>query len=42
VALPSQFTQFGVAPTNPYTLAPDEITANREAWVDEWTQIVVR
>jgi ABC-type thiamine transport system substrate-binding protein len=23
-------------------LAPDQIEANRERWVDEWTRIVIR
>jgi thiamine transport system substrate-binding protein len=41
-ALPPEFEQFAVVPKHPLELPPDEIEQNREGWVDEWTDIVVR
>ena len=41
-ALPAEFEQFAVVPESPLELPPDEIEENRERWVDEWTDIVVR
>ena len=41
-ALPPEFEQFAVVPEDPLDLPPEEIEANRERWVDEWTDIVVR
>ncbi len=41
-ALPAEFEQFAVVPEQPLELPPEEIDANRERWVDEWTDIVVR
>jgi len=40
--LPAEFTKYSVVPTNPYTMDPAEIAANREQWQDEWTDIVLR
>jgi thiamine transport system substrate-binding protein len=40
--LPPEFEQFAVVPENPLELPPEEIEANRDRWVDEWTDIVVR
>ena len=42
VALPAEFTKYSVVPDTPLTIAPADITANREQWVDEWTSIVLR
>jgi thiamine transport system substrate-binding protein len=42
VALPAAFTSFSVVPGSPLTMAPSAIAANREQWVDEWTQLVIR
>jgi thiamine transport system substrate-binding protein len=40
--LPTAFVKFAkVAPT-PFTLPPDEIARNRDRWIDEWTNTVVR
>jgi thiamine transport system substrate-binding protein len=40
--LPTAFVKFAkVAPT-PFTLPPDEIAGNRDRWIDEWTNTVVR
>lgn len=41
-ALPPAFEKFAVVPKAPLELPPEEIEANRERWVDEWTQIVLR
>jgi thiamine transport system substrate-binding protein len=41
-ALPDVFTEFAVRPADPLTLPPDEIAENRQAWIDEWTTIVLR
>jgi thiamine transport system substrate-binding protein len=40
--LPPVFERFAVVPARPLELPPAEIEANRERWVDEWTDIVVR
>ena len=42
VALPPEFVRFAVVPKDPLELPPEEIEANRERWVDQWTDIVVR
>jgi thiamine transport system substrate-binding protein len=40
--LPPEFERFAVVPPKPLELPPEEIEANRERWVDEWIDIVVR
>jgi thiamine transport system substrate-binding protein len=40
--LPREFVEYAVVPQRPLELAPDEIEANRDRWVREWTDIVVR
>jgi thiamine transport system substrate-binding protein len=40
--LPPEFVEHAVVPESPLELPPEEIEANRDAWVDEWTRIVVR
>ena len=40
--LPPEFERFAVVPAKPLEIPPGEIEANRERWVDEWTDIVVR
>ena len=42
VALPTEFERFAVVPESPLELPPEEIEENRERWIDEWTEIVVR
>ena len=42
VALPPEFTDYAVLPADPPTLDPATIAANREAWIDQWTDIVLR
>jgi thiamine transport system substrate-binding protein len=41
-ALPPEFERFAVVPAHPLELSPEVIDQNRESWVDEWTDIVVR
>lgn len=40
--LPEVFTEFSSIPDEPATLPYEEIDANREAWLDAWTQTVLR
>lgn len=40
--LPAEFVEHAVVPASPLRLPPEEIEANREEWVAEWTRIVVR
>ena len=40
--LPDVFMQFAPAPKQVFTLAPEEIDKNREAWIEAWTKIVLR
>ncbi|RJP54700.1 MAG: thiamine ABC transporter substrate-binding protein [Anaerolineaceae bacterium] len=40
--LPDSFYQFNEYPTEPAALAPDVIAANRERWIQEWTDAVLR
>jgi thiamine transport system substrate-binding protein len=42
VKLPPAFVEHAIVPENPLALPPDEIAENRDRWVDEWTEIVVR
>jgi len=40
--LPPEFTKFAVVPSDPFTMDPAVIAANRQQWQDEWTNIVLR
>lgn len=42
VELPAEIEAFSIVPDEPYTMEPDEIAANREAWITEWTDVVQR
>ena len=42
VELPPAFVEHALVPDDPLSLAADEIDENRDRWVDEWTEIVVR
>ena len=42
VALPAAFEEHAIVPTDPLTMDPERIAANRDAWVDQWTEIVLR
>ena len=40
--LPPEFRKFAVVPPDPLELPPEEIEANRDRWVKEWTAVVLR
>ena len=40
--LPPAFEKFAEIPTQALRISPDEIEANRERWIREWTEIVLR
>jgi thiamine transport system substrate-binding protein len=40
--LPPDFVKHAVVPESPLDLPPEEIAANRDDWIKEWTDIVVR
>ncbi len=42
VGLPEAFTKFATRPGQPATLPPDEITKNRDAWIQAWTEAVLK
>jgi thiamine transport system substrate-binding protein len=42
VPLPPEFTEYAVQPDDPATLDPSTIAANRESWIDQWTDLVLR
>ena len=40
--LPEVFRKFAQVPPHPFTMTPNAIGANRTAWLNEWTQIVLQ
>jgi len=40
--LPEEFTKYSQAPQQTATLSPDEIAANRDKWIQEWTDVVMK
>jgi thiamine transport system substrate-binding protein len=40
--LPPEFRKFAVVPRNPLEVSPEQVEANRDQWVKEWTAIVLR
>jgi thiamine transport system substrate-binding protein len=42
VALPEEFLEHAVSPEEVHELPADQIGANRDAWIDEWTDLVIR
>jgi thiamine transport system substrate-binding protein len=40
--LPAVFTRWAQIPAQPASLAPDDITAHRDAWITDWTTAVLR
>jgi thiamine transport system substrate-binding protein len=40
--LPPEFERFAAVPEKPLELPPEEIEANRDRWVKEWTRVVLR
>ena len=41
-ALPDVFTEYTTVPENPATVSPEAIEANREEWIEGWTEVVLR
>jgi len=41
-ALPGVFVQYAETPERPATVDPAAIEANREAWIEAWTEVVLR
>jgi thiamine transport system substrate-binding protein len=41
-ALPEVFSRYSVRPSNPLSVDPAAIAANRMAWIDAWTSVVLR
>lgn len=42
VDLPADWARYAEQPESPYTLEPSEIAANRDAWLEEWRDLVTR
>ncbi|MFT3892946.1 MAG: thiamine ABC transporter substrate-binding protein [Anaerolineales bacterium] len=40
--LPDEFTKYSQAPAQTATLAPDVIAKNRDAWIQSWTDVVLK
>jgi len=40
--LPEEFVEYAQIPDQPAELDPAEIAANRERWINEWTEVVLR
>ncbi|MFI5955767.1 thiamine ABC transporter substrate binding subunit [Cryptosporangium sp. NPDC051539] len=40
--LPAEFTKYAATPEKPLTLPAADITKNRDAWIDAWTNAVLR
>lgn len=40
--LPKEWAEYAVQPTEPLTVAPEEIAANREDWLREWGDVTTR
>ncbi len=39
--LPDVFVKFGQTPSNPVKISSDEIQANRDAWIEAWTNVML-
>lgn len=42
IELPPAFVEHAIVPKDPLALPADDVDENRDRWVDEWTEIVVR
>jgi thiamine transport system substrate-binding protein len=40
--LPDEFTQYAQAPEQTAILSPEEIAANRDQWIQKWTEVVLK
>jgi thiamine transport system substrate-binding protein len=41
-ALPDEFTKYAQAPEQTAALSPEEIAANRDRWIEAWTDVVLK
>ena len=41
-ALPEEFTKYAQAPEQAASLPPEDIAANRDAWIETWTDVVLK
>ncbi len=41
-ALPDAFTKYAQAPQQTATISPEEIAANRDKWIQAWTEVVLK
>lgn len=41
-SVPAEWAEFAPQPTDPYEVTPEEIAANREQWLTEWTDLISR
>jgi thiamine transport system substrate-binding protein len=41
-ALPDVFVKFGQPPAQAFSLPPEQIDQNREKWIEQWTQLVLK
>ena len=41
-ALPQVFLDFAEIPERPAVVSPEAIAKNREAWIEAWTEVVLR
>ena len=41
-SLPEAFVKYAQVPAQPASLTPDDIAANRDRWIEEWTDIVLK
>ncbi len=42
IELPTEWARFAEQPTDPYTVDPAEVAANRETWLREWSDVTSR
>ncbi|MFL6206775.1 MAG: thiamine ABC transporter substrate binding subunit [Acidimicrobiales bacterium] len=42
VDLPPEFVRYAATPDDPFELAPADIDANRDDWIERWTDVVLR
>jgi thiamine transport system substrate-binding protein len=42
VEVPAEFVEHGAQPEDPYLLDAELVAQNRDAWIEEWTEIVLR
>jgi thiamine transport system substrate-binding protein len=40
--LPDVFVRFSITPEHPAMIPPQDIAANRESWIEAWTDVVLR